>query len=72
MPDFPEMLLSFALEYTTLLVCPTHPFSIIGCQKDGRSGDRAGVFKAKTEGGRSFLSLFVFKNIRVMGVTGTA
>ncbi|CAM9746173.1 unnamed protein product [Ascophyllum nodosum] len=40
--------------------------------KDGRSGDRAGVFKAKTEGGRSFLSLFVFKNIRVMGVTGTS
>jgi len=31
---------------------------------------RGGVFRATTEGGRSFMSLFVFENVRIVGVTG--
>ncbi|CAM9213606.1 unnamed protein product [Ectocarpus sp. 6 AP-2014] len=37
----------------------------------GVGGGRGGVFKAQTEGGRSFLNLFVFKNVRVAGISGT-
>ncbi|CAM9550665.1 unnamed protein product [Scytosiphon promiscuus] len=41
--------------------------------REGRvGGGRGGVFKAATEGGRSFMSLFVFRNVQVVEVTGTS
>lgn len=36
----------------------------------GVGGGRGGVFKAQIEGGRSFLNLFVFTNVRVAGISG--
>lgn len=50
--------------------CTRH--GCFGFSKDGKESgnDRGGVFKAKTEGGRSFLSLFVFKNVQIVGVKG--
>ncbi|CAM9306733.1 unnamed protein product [Pylaiella littoralis] len=40
--------------------------------RDGGVSRRGGgVFRAQTEGGRSFMSLYVFKNVQVVGITGT-
>ncbi|CAM9306840.1 unnamed protein product [Pylaiella littoralis] len=43
-----------------------------GNRDGGVSRRGGGVFRAQTEGGRSFMNLYVFKNVRVVGIKGTS